>query len=82
MKTRNSVLAKVNGCLVLIEVTKKTTGKGKCPSCGTTEFRYSDWSGPEWIECCNDDCGFEVSTSHVEEVESILTSVSKTDCKP
>lgn len=80
MKTRNSVLAKLNGCLVLIKVTPG--GTGKCPSCGEQEFQESGWSGPEWIECVNNNCDFEILKSHVTEIENILASVSKTDCRP
>lgn len=81
MKTREIVLAKVGSCLVLIEVKKRKEGGGKCPVCGCKEFRESFWNSSEWIECCNDRCDFEVLKSHVEEIDSTLTSVSKGDCR-
>ena len=81
MKQRETVLAKVQGCLVLIEV--KPGSPGKCPQCGETQFRLSRFSGKSWIECCNDDCDFEVLASHVREIEAIPTQVSRGgDCRP
>ena len=68
---RNSILAKLRGCLVLIETKPLQSGEsGKCPDCGCIEFRKSTWSGDSWIECCNDNCDFEVLASHVREIEN------------
>ena len=66
---RTSILAQMYGGLVLIGVDPSIKGVGKCPMCGAVKF-IKDWWSKGWTSCDNEQCDFQMLTSHVEEVAS------------
>ena len=73
MKT---ALCKFRNMLVLMEVVPAHNGKGRCPDCGSTEFR-DDPHG--WVECANE-CGFAILKNHLVDEECNSSDNLVEDC--